>query len=237
MSGMSPGAKSDLAKVVEKQMRFWELARAQRVAPPAAESPREVAGFVTVSRTVASGGSEVATLLGERLHWPVFDREILQAMAGDDQVRARLYEHLDERDVGWLDETVRWLLRGEFRKEDYFVRLTETVLALARQGHAVFLGRGVDLILPRERGLRVRITASPPHRARTLAARMGVSEALAMAELERIDRERDDFRRHHFGRAANDAACYDLTVNREVFTAAQAVDLILLGLRARGIMT
>ena len=235
MPARPTGSRSDIAKMVEKQMRHWELARAQRVTPQPDVRPPEVAEFVSISRSVASGGSRVATLLGQRLGWPVFDREILQAMAGDDQVRARLYERMDERDVNWLEDAARWLIGGELRKDDYFCRLTETILVLARQGHAVFLGRGVDLILPRDRGLRVRITAPPEQRARTFAERRNVTEALALAEIERIDRERTEFRRRHFGRTANDVARYDLVLNLNCFRPEQAVEVILVALRARGV--
>jgi cytidylate kinase len=236
MPTRATGSRTELAKVVEKQMRNWELARTQRPQPQPAEPPPEVAAFVAISRTVASGGSQVATLLGERLGWPVFDREILQAMAGDDRVRTQLYEQLDEHDVNWLEATARWLIQGELRQDDYFHRLTETVLALARQGHAVFLGRGADLILPRNRGLRVRVTAVPGRRAERLAERGQMTSALASAEVERLDRERGEFRRHHFGPTANEVCRHDLVLNMDQFTHEQAVELILLAMRQRGLL-
>lgn len=231
---MNPtGDRRDLAKIVEKQMRNWELAHAQRPKPDAGEGAADVTDFVTISRTLGSGGSEVATLLGERLDWPVFDREILQAMAGDDELRGRLYRELDERDVSWLETTARWLMGGELRKDDYFYRLSETVLALARHGHAVFLGRGADLILPMDRGVRVRITARPEKRAQTFAQRSGTSPALARAELERVDRERDDFLRQHFGKRADDLLRFDLTLVLDQMGVATAADVIATAVRAR----
>jgi cytidylate kinase len=237
MSGTPPSSRTDLSKIVERQMRNWELARSQRLeAHPTPDEREDVAQFITVSRSVGSGGSHIATLLGQRLNWPVFDREILQAMAGDDAVRTRLYEQMDERDVGWLEDAVRWLVRGEFRKDDYFYRLSETVLAIAHQGNAVFLGRAVDMILPAERGLRVRVVAPISARVTEVSSRLGVSEALAMAEIERVDRERDDFRRRHFGREANASTKYDLVINYDRFTPEQAVDVILAAAGARGVV-
>lgn len=229
----NPAGRSDIAKIVDKQMRNWELSRAQHAAQRPASGPHGVIDFVAISRTIGSGGREVATLLGERLGWPMFDREILHAMAGDDDVRARLYEQMDERDVGWLEDTVRWLIKGELPKDDYFCRLTETVLVLARQGHAVFLGRGADLILPRDRGLRMRIIAPLEQRAQVFAQVNNVSEALARAEVERIDRQRLDFRRRHFGSHANDPTRHDLIISMAQFTVEQAVEIILTALRLR----
>lgn len=238
MAGSAPGGRSDLTKIVERQMRNWELSRTQHFQQqPDTDEREEVAQFITVSREVASGGSQIANLLGQKLNWPVFDRELLQTMGGDDAVRARLYEQLDERDVSWLEDAVRWLMRGELRQDDYFYRLSETVLALARQGSAVFLGRAVDLILPDDRGLRVRIVAPIAARATEFARRHGMSESLAMAKIESIDRERNDFRRRHFGKDANDVARHDLVVNFQRFSPEQAAETILAAARERGVVS
>lgn len=235
-TGPRPG-KSDIFKMVERQMRNWELARAQRVEPPPESTAEPVQEFVTISRTVASGGGQVGRLLGERLGWPVYDRELLHTMADDNRVRARIYENLDEREVSWLEDTVRWLMRGDFSREDYFYRLSETVLALARRQQAVFLGRGVDCILPPDRGLRVRITAPYEKRVAEMARRLGTDQAQARAELERIDKEREEYRRTYFAKAAADPADFDLTLNLARFNAAQTVELILTALRQRRIIT
>jgi cytidylate kinase len=234
MAGKQVHARTDLNKLVERQLRNWELARAQQPAEPAA-TPPAVRQFVTISRTVGSAGSQVAALLGERLGWPVFDREILQAMAGDDRVRTQLYEYMDERDQSWLEDALDWVIEGELRKDDYFCRLTETVLTLARKGPAVFLGRAADLILPRDHGLRVRVIAPLEQRVRTWALRTKITEAAARPEVERIDEQRIDFRRHHFGPNANDDTRHDLLLSLGSFTPEQAVDLIVAALRIRGL--
>ena len=236
MPTYSSRGEPQVSKVVERQMRNWELARAQQLTPPTGTSRRDVADFVSLSRTVGCGGTEIAARLGQRLGWPVFDRQILQAMAGDDKLRAQLYERMDERDVSWLEDAMRWIMRGEFRQEDFVHRLTETVLALARKGPAVFLGRGVDLILPQERGLRVRLTASLEFRSQRFALLNNITAAMARDEVERIDRERADFRRHHFGPDANEQVRHDLIVVLDHFTAEQAVELIVATLRIRGVI-
>ena len=222
-----------LAKLVERQMRNWELARAQRPQVPVEERP-SVQDFITVSRTIGSGGAEVATQLAERLGWPMFDKEILQAMAGDDRIRHHLYEVMDERDLTWFEETARGLCLREASANDYFRRLTETVLSLARQGRAVFLGRGIDLILPMERGLRVRVTASWRQRRDALLQRLGLTREQAEIEIERITLEREEFIRKHFGVDANDPARLDLIINLERLTVSDAVELTLLAARLRG---
>jgi cytidylate kinase len=230
-----------LAKLVETQMRNWELAaRAQRVAAKQAAEPaaaKPVQPFVAISRLVGAGGYEVAALLGEKLGWPVFDKEILRTMAGDDRVRARLYESMDERDESWLEGVMRWLVQGEFRRDDYFHRLGETVLALARRSPVIFLGRGADLMLPQDCGLRVGIVAPLEQRVKTYAQRNQTDEKAAEAEMERIARERDEFIRNHFGRDPADPLRFDLILNLGRISAVQAVELILSALHQRGAAT
>jgi hypothetical protein len=224
-----PGGKprrDSAAKLVERQMRNWELARAQR---PSTASPvrTEVEEFIAISRAVGAGGLEVATGLGEALRWPVFDREILEIMAGDDELRRQIYASMDERDMGWCEETLQVLLRPEFIKNDYFRRLTETVLTLARQGNAVFLGRGADLILPLHIGFRIRLVASLETCAANYAKRHSLLPEDAKKEIARVERERDEFIQRHFQAEPADQTRHDLTLNLDRFTAEQAVDVVL----------
>lgn len=229
-------AATDIARLVERQMRNWSMAREQPTVRPAEETEPEVADFVAISRSVGSGGAQLAHNLGERLRWPVFDREILQYMAGDDGIRARMYENMDERDAGWVLNSLRWILESDFRRDDYFHRLTEAILVLARQGPAIFLGRGADLVLPRDRGLRVRVEAPLELRVRAYAERTGTDEATARATVERVDQEREEFIRRHFRRVPDDRLRFDLVLNLERFSLADAVDLIVAYLRRRGVV-
>jgi cytidylate kinase len=176
----------------------------------------------------------VVARLAEKLDWPAFHREILTELAGDDAVRARLYRSMDERDLGWFENTFRSLVQQEFHKNDYFHRLTEAILCLARKGPAIFVGRSADLILPKDRGLRVKIIASQQRCIRNFADRNGVSLDEARSEVQRIEAERLGFVRNHFHIDPLEPTRFDLLVNVERFTPEQAVELILYGLRMRG---
>ncbi|MFH1746666.1 MAG: cytidylate kinase-like family protein [Planctomycetota bacterium] len=237
MPGRNPTQRPDIARVVEKQMRMWELARAQRPGPEQTRPTRQVEEFVTISRQVGAGGHDVASRLATRLDWPVFDREILQAMAGDDQVRTRLYESLDERDRSWLEDALRWALQKEFRKDDYFRHLGKTILTVARQGHAIFLGRGADLMLPRERGLRVHLFAPQEVCVQRFAQRHNLDEAQARTDSARLQRDRTDFLRRYFGNATVLPERHDIVLNTATLEIDHVVELIMTALRNRGIVT
>ena len=214
------------AKLVERQMRNWELARAQSLSVPAPQR-EEVEDFISLSRSVGTGGQEVATMLGQRLGWPVFDKEILGMMAGDDDLRRQVYASMDERDLSWYEENLRALMQPEFVKNDYFRCLTKAILSLARQGHGIFLGRGVDLILPQRVGFRVRLEARFETRVENFGKRRGLTPDQARAEVKRFEEEQAGFIRHHFGVDFADPTRYDLVVNLERLTPGQAVEMIL----------
>ena len=226
---------STIAKLVEKQMRNWEFAQQQRLEIEDGRPQTPVAHFVTVSQAVGSTGEQVARKLAERLGWPLFDKEILQHMAGDDQVRTRLYEKMDEHDTNWLESMIRNLLQGEYRKEDYFYRLSEAVLALARQGPAVFLGRGADFVLPQDRGLRVRFLAPDETRVATYAQQHQCDTDTARSEIARVEREREDLFRRCFCKTRADPTRFDLMINLGRMSPDEAVEVVLAALRLRGL--
>ncbi len=216
-----------MARVVERQMRNWELARAQRPEDPEPER-NGVEDFICVSRRVGTPeASAVARGLGKALCWPVFDKEILETMSGDDFYRKQIYANMDQRDLSWSEELMRSFFDGKFVRNDYFHRLCETLLSLARQAPSVFFGRGADLVLPADRGFRVRLIASHQARIDATAAEKGLSVKTAAAEIARLEQARLEFLQHHFRLDPATSARFDLSVHLEKFTVEQAVEVIL----------
>ncbi len=235
MPGQRKGPTSaHVDRLIEKQMRNWEIARAQCAEDPVAAG-QGVEHFVAVSRAVGLPGFEFATALHQQLKWPIFDRELLQVMAGDNEYRHRVYKELDQRDVGWLEDFLRSVTQGRFSKEDYFHRMTEAIVSLARKSSVIFLGRGADLILPRDVGLRVRITAPLEYRVECFAAEKGLSPAEARQQITEIERERKSFFQAHFPVDIDDETRHDLIINMELFDLEQAVELTMAALATRGI--
>jgi len=233
MSSEKRPISRELSQLVEKQLRNWEIARTQKPqAPPRAKRP--VADFITLSRSVGLQAYRVATMLHDKLGWPVFDKAILQAMAGDDEYRKRLYANMDGRDQGWLEGFVRGLTVGKYDKDDYFRRLTGTVLSIARQGHAIFVGRGTHLILPREVGLRTRLTAPREYCLESYAEQKKSPVEDVTREVKEIEEEREKFVQNHFHAGLTDQTQYDLIINMESFSTEEVVDMIMSALLIRG---
>jgi len=236
MKPKPPAHDPDLARLVERQMRNREWARAQK---RSAKTPRraasEVEPFIAVSREVGLELAPVLEGLERALGWRVFDREILDAMAGDDPARRRLYQSMDQRDLGWLEQSLRGLMESEYPRNDYFRRLCETVLSLARRERCIFVGRGIDRILPAGVGLRVRFVAPLEHRIESYAESCGLTQNEARDSLKRMQALRSRFIRGHFGVEATDPLRHDLVVNLYRWSPEQAVELVLTALRLSGV--
>lgn len=223
-----------VARAIQQHMRNWRLARVTEPDPPAHE-PRKVSEFVTISNTVGGDG-EIGSLLGQKLDWPVFDKQILNVMAVEDEQRTRIYQAMDEREIGWYEETFPFFMQTEFRRNDYFQCLTDALFCIAQDGPAVFIGRAADLILPSSKGLRVKLIASHNHRVRRFAERNGISLNEAAKQMDRISRDRRNFVGRYFNIADDEPTRFDLLLNVERIPAAQAVGLILSALKLRGII-
>lgn len=227
----------DLGHLIERQVRNWEFSQSMKLdRDPVVVGEQAVQDFITISREVGLPGEEVAAAVNEKCGWPVFDREILTVMAGDDEYRHQIYSHLDGRDLSWLEVFMLSMSEGGLSREDYFHRLTATVLALARKGRAVFLGRGADLILPRNLGLRVRLIAGTEYRMKRYAAEKGIQYDYAVRQADEIEAERAKFFKAHFRVNIGDPARFDLIVNMERMSMAQTTNLIVSAARQKGLL-
>lgn len=229
---MATSLNPTISSLVERQMRNWEIAKSLRVETPLPKI-ETTHDFVTISRLAASGGSEIAYRLGERLAWPVFDRNILHVMADDDVARKRLYESMDEQDINWIHEFVQSMQVHDKPPSDYFQRLCKTMLAIVRQSPAIVLGRGGSLILPRQCGLRVRITAPIDVRVQRYAQARNVDAKQARSELRTIDDTRARFIKTHFATVPSDVDRYDLIINTRKLSIDAAIETIVAAIKAK----
>ena len=195
--------------------------------PAAVDLPSLIHPYLAVSREVGAGGSEVAAQVGEKLGWEVLDRELLDQMANDFHLREDMLEHLDETSSNWVVEVFgKWMDQHLVTQAEFVVHLGQIVLATARRTHAVFVGRGAQFLLPRERGLAVRVTAPRRQRIERIMQRHDLPRDKAEKYIDRHEQGRTDFVKKYFHHDVNDARIYDLVVNIEYLDIHGAVELI-----------
>ncbi len=219
--------------LVEQRVQQWMMAeqRSRSRERPAPEPPRAV---ITISRQAGTDGAELARAVAEALGFQLWDQELVQRIAERSGATEVLLRAVDERTRNVIEELLAGILMGDASTEgEYLAQLMRVIHALAHHGNAVIVGRGAQFVLAAEKALRVRVVAPLEVRVRKLASSGKLSNASAESELEKIDRERLLFVRHHYHRDASDPSAYDLVVNVGSISASAAVEVIVAAYRAK----
>lgn len=217
-----------MADALTKARRRWQMQQRmpEPVVVPPAPAPR--AFTIAISREAGADGSAVGRLLGERLGWPVYDYALVERIAGDMGLRSELLESVDEKRMSWLQEFAEsWSSKSSVTQSAYVRHLVETLLTLALHGECVIVGRGANVVAPPETTLRVRLVAPLCERIATVKKRRNLSFEEAQRWVEKTDRERAQFIKDHFYKAADDPHLHDLVLNTSRFPLATCAEIII----------
>ena len=208
--------------------------------------------LVTITRQYASGGSEIARLVAERLPgWTLIDNEFVEQVARlaglpEDEVARR-----EERTPGLLERLARTLAVGapemfiatgehslpvDTAEEETVVKTTERVIEeAASEGRVILVGRGAQAVLAtRPNALHVYVIASKPFRRQVAMERLGVSPDEVDRAMQETDARRDEYVKTHYGRDRQDLTQYDLVLNTERLGFQGAADLVVAEIKRRG---
>lgn len=176
--------------------------------------------WVTVSRRMGTQGSAVAKQVANDLGYRFYDTEAIHRMAQElgvlESVRA-------------VDEKAPTIFQRIYSHKFlvYLERLSSVIYELAKQGDAVFLGRGSHLLLRDfPCTLHVRVTASAETCIRNLMAQ-GLTREAATRTCKRGDDERSAFVKYAFGVDWEDPTRYDLILNMDKLSIPLAVSAVL----------
>jgi cytidylate kinase len=204
----------------ERQMQAWsrtqEIAdrtvRIDEAAPPAGR----LGDFITISREAGAGGGQVAELVGKKLGWEVLDKTLLDRVADRCRLPRASLTPVDETGHNWAYDVLGpWLDSRVVSQDKYVTHLSRVLAAAARRGNVVLVGRGAQFILPRSRGLAVRIIASEKYRTSLLMEREGVDAQQAGRLMKEMDRGRREFAQFFFHHDIDDPHLYDMVLNVE----------------------
>jgi cytidylate kinase len=205
----------------ERQMQAWALTQEMETRAICAERAasrtqlaEQVHPYLSISREEGAGGSEIALLVGQELGWEVLDENLLDRVAERFHVSRMMLELVDETPSSWVYDVLgTWMDRQIVPHEKYVAQLGRVVLAAARRGHVVLVGRGTQFLLPREKGLAVRLVAPLKCRTEQVMRRDRLGAAAARRLIEQKDRGRREFVERYFHRDVDDPHLYDLVIN------------------------
>jgi len=204
----------------ESQSGTWTYLRAQayeRDRPDMTDTTRhKEPGFtIAISRESGIHAGDVAGSVGRRLGWPVWDRELVAAVAERLHSPTRALASVDETHVSWLQESVESFLDAHSVSQIAYVHhLVKILDALAECGQCIVVGRGAAHVLPVETTLRVRLVAPLEYRVAAMGRVAGVASSdTALRKVEKMQRDQTRFVKDHFHKDPTDPANYDLVLN------------------------
>lgn len=224
---------TSIEALIDRQIRKWEIEKKARDEQEA-HKEKELLPIITVSRQRGSSGSYLARRLAEELDYQLVHKQIIDIICSNSGYRKRIIEALDEKTKSQLELWVEGLFQGQYiDASDYFKYLYHTVVAIAKHGGIVLIGRGGNLIATLQTGFHIRVVAPERRRVKNIMKYAFVDEQTATEAIKDSDEERSNFIKSNFNHDINDPHYYDLVINTGLIDVEDAVKIATEGLRAK----
>ncbi len=183
---------------------------------------------IVVNREPGSGGRIVAKKLAKKLGWQLLDEALMDQLAEELSIPVDEFKNVDEHSRSWISDTFQSIFNKNYISDVRYINHLKRVIAhAAKKGDLVIVGRGANHILPPDKCLNVRITASLSTRIEnTLKYENKKSKIEAESWVKKIEAERHRFIRQYFGKNPYNPWYYDLIISTDHLSLDQAVDLI-----------
>lgn len=204
--------------------------------------------IITISRMFGSGGSDVAARVSRALGWTLLDNAVVDEVADRLGISRSEVSSLEER-VPSLAERIASSLAMSAPElavpvddaplmqtaETRIVGVTKRVMDEAvAQGNAVLVGRGAQAMLAdRPDALHVFCYAPKVFLVRYAIAHRGVNPVTAAQEVEKMNRQREQYVKRHWGRDWRSFDNYHLCVDTGRLGIELAAELVVQAARAR----
>jgi len=194
-----------------------------------------VQGFVTISRQSGSAGITVGVKLELYLNkhlsggcpWTVFNKNLVDEIIKDHNLSSSVIPFLEEKAVPEIEGMLEEML-GVHPPEAILVRDTnDTIMRLARMGHAIIVGHGAAVITNKiPRGVHVRLVGSLKKRKDSTKENLKCNDKGAEDIIYKEDKGRRGYLKQNFGKDIDDPLLYDLVINTDLVSLTQAASLI-----------
>lgn len=198
--------------------------------------------FVTLCRESGAGGSAVARSLMEKLNadsnapWATYSANLIEEMLQSAGLPHRLARFLPEDRISEIESTIGEIIGLHPNLWSLIDKTNALIRRLARDGHAIFLGRGaVFATAGIPNGVHVRLVAPAAFRAERTARFLSIDRAVAIAYNARRDAARARYVRSTFDRDVTDPSEYDLVINSASVPPSTAAEIVAGFVRAHAL--
>lgn len=204
--------------------------------------------IITVSRMFGSGGSDVAANVARQLGWSLLDNAVVDEVADRLGISVTEVSSREERVPSLVERLASSMMMSAPElslpmsdvtlvetPEERIVAVTQRVIEEAvQQGNAVLVGRGAQCMLADRRdALHVFCHAPLAALVEYAIAHRGVAPAHAEQQVIRMNRQREQYVRRHWGRDWRALENYHLCLDTARLGVATAADLVVFAARQR----
>src|SRR6185369_11235136 len=176
---------------------------------------------ITISREFGCEAFPMAESLKEQMEkmtgqeWVVMDKSLLEEVARHHNLSEKMLHGLGEKNR-LLDEMLATFTPRWKSEKDYFRLLCKQMFSLAEKGNVIIVGRGSAIVTQHLKNCyHFRMFASTAFKVRSIARRLGISEAEAESHIEKKQHQRDAFIRDFLDQDARDMRFYNMIFNND----------------------
>jgi CMP/dCMP kinase len=204
--------------------------------------------IITISRMFGSGGSDVAARVARALGWSLLDNAVVDEVADRLGVSRSEVSSIEERPPSLSEriatamamsapelavpiDDASMLVTAETRIVDVTKRVMQEAV---QQGNAVLVGRGAQALLAdRPDALHVFCYAPKRFLIEYAIAHRGVNPATAAHDVDKVNKQREQYVKRHWGRDWRSVENYHLCLDTGRLGIELAADVVVDAARAR----
>lgn len=213
-----------VTQIVEDQFKSWRHQNRNRI-PSKAKS--KFHPIITISREFGALGAALAQVLGKKLGFKVWDKELLHAIADELGSDEKLLETVDERRRNPVEDNLLGFMNNLHTNVNYLLSLNRVVKTVDKLGGSIIVGRGACYICKNDSSFHIRVVAPLSKRIAGYAGRENITHEKAREIINQKDTERADFVKYSFNRDVGNPSDYDLVINSDTYTLEEMADIVI----------
>jgi len=196
----------ELDRLLRARLQEWQLR--DKMKQP---RPRPL---ITITQEPGCGAEKIAERLSSELGLHLYDGELVEQIARDEHVSARLVSALEKNPPnGFADFLVELDPEYGLTSDRYVASLKRIFLAIAVTGNAVVVERGSNFFFPAEKKIGLCFVAPLQLRVANVMEELGLTERQARAHISKLEKEHPKLVQKYLQADMRDPTQYHLVIN------------------------
>jgi len=211
---------------VEELNRLLKVRLEEMFAREKSKQPRPQP-VITITREPGCGAESIDERLCSELGLHLYDWEVVEEIAKDEQVSAQIVSDLEKNPPNWFaDYLADFNPDYSLTSDAYVSSLKRILLTIAALGNAVIVGRGSNFFLPPDEKIGLCFIAPLDVRVKNTMKELGLTEKEARRHIAKLEAEHPKLVKKYFQADIRDPSQYHLVINTALVKPDTIVQLV-----------